>query len=127
MRAARYLLDTSALICYLAGEKEADEVARLRMFSSIPFIAFTELYYLLWDKRGRAEADKIYGFVKSWHIPTIFPNERILLTAGRLKAQYGLGIADSFIAACAYETGDELLTKDNDYRILEKEITIRFL
>ena len=127
MSSARYLLDTSALICYLASERGADQVSDVRSFSSFPFITLTELYYYLWKKQGRAEADNAYGQVKSWHLPVIFPNERILLTAGRFKAQYQLGIADSFVAACALETGDILLTKDNDYRILQKEITARFL
>ncbi|MBI2095939.1 MAG: PIN domain-containing protein [Candidatus Omnitrophica bacterium] len=127
MPSPRYLLDTSALICYLAEEKEAGEVAKVKTASSIPFIALTELYYLLWEKRGKAEADNIYGLVRSWRLPTVFPNERILLTAGRIKAQHGLGIADSYIAACAHETGETLLTKDNDYRSLQKEIAIQFL
>ena len=43
---ARYLLDTSALIAYLANESGSQVVARLRTQSAIPFIALSELYYV---------------------------------------------------------------------------------
>ena len=51
----------------------------------------------------------------------------ILDTSGRIKALYKLGISDSYVAACALEDEGELVTKDKDYKVLEKEVSISFL
>ena len=119
-----FVLDTSALVAYLADEKEASEVSKVLPLSVIPFICLSELYYLVWNRRGRAGADRIYGIVKSWNLPVLYPNERVILNAGRIKAVYKLGISDSYIAALTLDEGLILVTKDKDYKILEQEIKI---
>jgi predicted nucleic acid-binding protein len=123
----KYLLDTSAIIAYLVNEKGADKVKSIRETSVIPFIALSELYYLIFRKKGKSEADKIYGLVKGWKLPILFPDERIIISAGRIKAKYNLGLADSYIAAFAYNEKIYLVTKDIDYKILKDEIKIMML
>jgi predicted nucleic acid-binding protein len=125
--ATRYLLDTSALVAYLANESGSQIVARCRNAAAIPFIALTELYYLIWSRKGRVEADFHYGIVKSWKLPILLPNERVLLSAGRLKAQYQMGIADSFVAALAIEGGLLLVTKDKDFQRVGKEVGLQWI
>lgn len=122
-----FVLDTSALIAYLANERQAGEVLKVLPESRIPFICLSELYYLVWQKKGRAEADKIFGIVKNWNLPILYPNERVILNAGRIKAMYKLGISDSYIAAFVLEEDYCLVTKDKDYKILEQELKILFL
>lgn len=122
-----FILDTSALITYLANEKGANDVLKLLPECKIPFICLSELYYLVWNKKGKAEADKIYGITKSWNLPILYPNERVILNAGRLKAVYKVGISDSYIAAFVLEDNSQLITKDRDYKILEKEIKVLML
>lgn len=122
-----FILDTSALITYLADERGALDVLKLLPESKLPFICLSELYYLVWNKKGKAEADKIYGTVKSWNLPILYPNERVILNAGRLKAIYKLGISDSYIASFALEEDSLLITKDKDYKALEEEIKISYL
>lgn len=119
-----FVLDTSALIAFLADEKEASEVLKVLALSRIPFICLSELYYIVWHRIDRAEADRIYGVVKSWNLPVLYPNERVILNAGRIKAVYKLGIADSYIAAFSVDEGLPLVTKDKDYEILGKEIKL---
>lgn len=122
-----YVLDTTAIIAYLANESGAGKVAQVKTEALLPFIALSELYYIIWNKKGKAEADKFYGVVKSWHLPVLQPNERIILNAGRFKAVYKLGIADSYIAAFALDNNGYLVTKDADYHNVEKEILIYWL
>ena len=122
-----YLLDTSALIAHLGNEKEADRVTRFIKDSALPFVALSELYYIVWHRKGEAEADKIYGILKSWNLPILLPDERVIFIAGRLKAVFKLGLADSYIAAFALEKNLTLVTKDEDYEILKNEIKIIFL
>ena len=122
-----YLLDTSGLIAYLSDEKEADEVSKVLKKSALPFVALSEIYYIVWKKRGESEADKIYGLIKSWDLPILLPDERIILIAGRLKAVFKLSIADSYIAALSLDKNLILVTKDRDYEILGNEIKILWL
>lgn len=122
-----FVLDTSALIAFLADEKESSAVLKVIHLSKIPFICLSELYYIVWHKKDRAEADRIYGVVKSWNLPILYPNERVILNAGRIKVIYKLSIADSYIAALSMDEGFPLVTKDRDYEILEQEIKIMAL
>lgn len=122
-----YLLDSSSLIAYFTDEKEAGEVGKLIKQSAIPFIALSEIYYIIWNKKGEAEADKIYGIIKSWNLPILLPDERVMLIAGRLKAVAKLGIADSYIAALSIDKNLTLVTKDRDFEILQNQIKILWL
>jgi len=122
-----YLLDTSGLIAYLSDEKEADEVSKVLKKSALPFVALSEIYYIVWKKKGESEADKIYGLIKSWGLPILLPDERIILIAGRLKAVFKLSMADSYIAALSLDKNLILVTKDRDYEILGNEIKILWL
>jgi len=122
-----YLLDTSGLIAYLSDEKEADEVSKVLKKSALPFVALSEIYYIVWKKKGESEADKIYGLIKSWDLPILLPDERIILIAGRLKAVFKLSMADSYIAALNLDKNLILVTKDRDYKILGNEIKILWL
>ena len=122
-----YLLDTSGLIAYLSNEKEADEVSKVIKKSALPFVALSEIYYIVWNKKGEAEADKIYGLIKSWGLPILFPDERLILLAGRFKAIFKLGMADSYIAALSLDKNLTLVTKDKDYEILQNQIKILYL
>jgi predicted nucleic acid-binding protein len=123
----KYLLDTSVLIAHLCNEKEADKIARFIKDSALPFVALSEIYYITWNKKGEQEADKIYGIIKSWNLPILLPDEKIILMAGRLKAMFKLCLADSYIASFCLDKDLTLLTKDKDCDILKKEIKILYL
>jgi predicted nucleic acid-binding protein len=118
------VFDTSAVLAYLTDEAGAARVKSLRSEAAIPFMVYSELYYLLWQSRGKAEADNTYGLVKNWGLPTLFPNERVVLTAGRLKAVHQLGIADSYIAAFSLIHEVPLVSKDPDYDSLTPELKL---
>jgi predicted nucleic acid-binding protein len=122
-----YLLDTSSLIAYFTDEKEAGEIGKLIKQSAVPFIVLSEIYYIVWNKKGEAEADKIYGIIKSWGLPILLPDERVMLIAGRLKAMFRLGIADSYIAALCIDKNLILVTKDRDYEILGDQLKLLYL
>lgn len=126
-KASLYVLDTSAIIAYLAEETGADQVQALRGNCSIPFIALTELYYVTWRKQNQVIADEMIQYVSSWHMPVLFPDQRVSLSAGYIKAQYQLGIADSYVAAMALEHRATLVTKDSDFQSLKLDIKLLFL
>ncbi|MBI1812038.1 MAG: PIN domain-containing protein [Nitrospirae bacterium] len=47
-------------------------------------------------------------------------NERLTLSAGRLKANHRLSVADAFIAATAIEKGAVLVHKDPELEVISK-------
>lgn len=121
---AAYVLDTSALIAYLAAESGAERVQTLRTASALPFIALTELYYTTWRRQDRELAEEIIQHVLTWKLPILFPDTRLSLTAGLLKARFGLGIADSFVAAFALDRQATLVTKDPDFNPLRPQLKL---
>jgi len=122
-----HILDTSALIAYLAEETGANQVQTIRGSCAIPFIALSELYYVTWRKQNQAMADETIQYVSSWDMPLLFPDQRVSLSAGYIKAQHQLGIADSYIAALALEHRATLVTKDSDFQALKHDIKLMFL
>lgn len=127
MAERRWLLDTSALLAYLNNEREATKVARVLPVACIPFMALSELYYLVWREQGERQADTVFALVTHWGTPVLFPDDKCVLIAGRFKAKYRLGIADSYIAAVAAMRNLTLLTKDPDFRIVTDELPVHFL
>lgn len=123
-RGRRFILDTSAIVGYLHGEPGLESLDLAMEACEIPFVALTELYYITWQKAGKARADTAYGLVKAWDLPVLMPDERVILTAGRLKAVYSLGIAGSYIAAFARVHDHVLLTRDTDYAVLKEEVDL---
>ena len=122
-----YVLDTSAIVAYLAQETGGDRVKHVRESAGIPFIALTELYAVMWRKHGHVSADETLQSVLGWHLPLLAPDERISLSAGYLKARHSLGIADSYVAALALASQATLVTKDHDFLSLKPDLTILLL
>lgn len=123
----QFLFDTSALLAYFLDEPGAPTAADIKRHSLIPFITLSELYYMIYDRCGEQEADRIHALVRSWERPLLFPSETVVLQAGEFKAKYRLGIADSYIAAIAFTEKLTLLTKDRDFKILRNAISLKFL
>lgn len=115
------------LIAYLNNEPEAGKVARCLSAACIPFMALSELYYLVWRDQGERQADLIHALVTHWGAPVLFPDDKCMLIAGRFKAKYRLGIADSYIAAVAEMHNLTLLTKDPDFKVVADELAVHFL
>lgn len=119
-----YLLDTSALITYLADEKGAEIVGKLIKNSYLSFITLTEIYYIILKREGEAETDKIYGIIKSWNLPILIPDEKTILIAGKFKVDFGLSLADCYNAAFSCDRNLTLVAKDKDYNILKSQIKL---
>jgi predicted nucleic acid-binding protein len=122
-----YLLDTSSILSYLLAEPRGKKLIDLKDKSALTFISLTELYYILWQKTGKENADLTLGLIKSWKLPLLLADEHISLLAGYLKASYHLSLADSYIAAFAFDRDLTLVTKDPHYNILKNEIKILYL
>lgn len=126
----RYVLDTSALLCYLRDEAGADQVFDILSSKSsdtrMHRVNLGEIYYGILRKDGERKANEVYGFLVQYPVHYLEDlSDPFLVTVGRLKVHYGLGFADSFAAAAAVLNNAILVTKDNDFRPLEKKRIIK--
>ncbi len=124
--ALSYVLDTSALLCYLRNEKGAEKVHDLliskKEILKMHRVNLGEIYYGVLRKEGVQKASQLYGMLLQYPLEyTSNLSDTLLMTAGRLKVEYGLGFADSFAAATTFIERSVLVTKDNDFRLLEKD------
>lgn len=120
------ILDTSALLCFLRDEKGAEIIQNLLTSRDHELkmhkVNLGELYYSVLKKDGVERADQLYGMLFRYPIHFVEDlSDAFIMTAGRLKVKYSLGFADSFAAATAMVEKATLVTKDNDFRPLEKD------
>jgi len=114
-----YVLDTSAILTYTDREAGVVEVETLLENARLHkcrmeacSISLMEIYYITLRADGEDLASKLVALVKSWPLIWVYPDEKILLQAGKLKASYRLSVADALIAAVAKLHGARLVHKD---------------
>ena len=129
-----YLFDTSALVSFHKNEAGASEVESLfrqaqrgKCRSLISFMSVMEMFYLSWQQDGKAIAYRTYLQLKMLPIERIESSETILIRASELKARYSLSLADSWIAATAWEENAILVHKDPEFETLGDQIQLRTL
>ena len=116
-----YLLDTSAIMTFIEDEAGADlvEEALRRETTLIPWPVLLETYYVSLQEQGQAEADRRLALLKQLGVTILWEmDEATLLTAGRLKAEYRLSLADAMIAAIAVRREAVLIHKDPEFDAL---------
>jgi ribonuclease VapC len=60
-----------------------------------------EITYITEREQGEDEAARLVALVKAWPITWVYPDEKTLLQAAKLKATHRLSVADALIAAVA--------------------------
>lgn len=115
--AITHIFDASALIAYFKAEQGHDRVAALlvdeRYGLAIHAVNLCEIYY------GYLRSDSLQKANEAWEratrllgvLETI--DEGFMKRVGRWKAKAGLGLGDSFAAACAEEHAAILVTADH--------------
>jgi len=129
--AERYVLDTSAILAFLGGEQGADSVERLlraaragRIQVLVCSISLMEVFYTALRAKGEDEAVRLLALVRAWPLEWVYPDEKALLQAGRLKASYRLSVADAVIAAVARLHHAKLVHKDPELEALKGQIEL---
>lgn len=126
------VLDTSAVLAYVDDEDGAEIVEdclrsgrrqELALYAS--FVTLTEIRYITIQEKDASSADYLVGLVKSWPLRWVYPDEKQCLLAARYKAEYGISLADSFVAAATYFLNATLVHKDPEFEPMAKEIRLR--
>ena len=130
MSPERYLLDTSALMALIEDEAGADRVEQVisQGLALLPWPVLMEVYYITRQEHGQAEADQRYALASKLPTRVLWGmDESLLLTAGRLKAEYHVSFADTLIAAFAIREGATLMHKDPEYDALGDMLAVERL
>ncbi len=134
MPAAPVVLDSHALLAYFRNEPGAEFVEGLLLKAAaadrplhMTEVNYAEVKYTLIRKDGMAawedSAHTLAGLPIEFH-----PATRALAdVAADFKARYKLSLADAFSAALAKERKAELITRDPEFKALDKEIKIGWL
>lgn len=126
-----YVLDTSAIFAFTKDEESSQQIEQILSFARkgktkifISFISFLELYYITWQEKDEKSAKKLFLYLKSWPIERVDSNEKLILIAGGIKANYKLSVADSIIIATAIEKKSTLIHKDPELEVVKGETEI---
>jgi ribonuclease VapC len=129
--AERYVLDTSAILTLTDQEAGADEVENILNTAlaaacqiEVCSISLMELSYITWREQGENEAAQLVALVKSWPVVWVYPDEKILLQAAKLKALHRLSLADALIAAVAKLHHATLVHKDPEFETLSEQVVL---
>lgn len=129
--ADRFLLDTSAIFALTDLEEGADQVESLLDLAAaggceveICSASLMELYYVTLQGESEDAAAALVAVVRSWPITWVYPGEKELLQAARIKAFHRLSFADAVIAGTAKVRGATLVHKDPEYESLAQELAL---
>ncbi|RLF78409.1 PIN domain nuclease [Thermococci archaeon] len=130
----RIVLDSYAILAYLADEKGAEKVEkyleRAREGSVSLYMSTVnlgEVYYILTRRKGVEVADFVVALLKREPVKFVAVDERIALLAGRIKAFHKLSYADAFAVATAVDLNAKLLTGDDEFRSVKEKVEIEWL
>ena len=128
------VLDAWSVMAYLedepAGEKVADIIAgaheqRIPMMMTV--INVGEVWYIIAREVSAAEAEKAVEELRHLGIRFIDADWDLSREAAEFKAGCKMSFADCFAAALAKLRNAELVTGDQEFEELEKEIKIQWL
>ena len=119
---ARFVLDTSALLTLREDEAGADEVENILRKAEkgefevyFSFMTLMELCYRLWQDKGEQFAKEILAETRALPIQEISQENDLLIKASRIKANFRLSVADSWIIATAWQKKAKLVHKDPEF------------
>lgn len=124
-----YVLDTSAIFTFTKAEDGSDTIEDILICARkgkcnvyLSFISFMESYYITWQEKSEDTAKELIILIKSLPVKKVDSNEIITLSAGRIKANHRLSVADAFIAATAIDKNAILVHKDPELEVISKYI-----
>lgn len=114
----KYVLDTSALLCWTYQEDgylEVQSIIESKNVVLVSFASWTELFYKLKPFQEDGLRSAVYNTLRSLNFTTIWADEDLCARAGYIKAHHILSFADAWIAATAYEQDAILVHKDPEF------------
>ena len=132
MKAA--VLDSYAIITFLQRQPGYEEVAKLfeectakdrELFVCV--VNWGEVIYHALRAGGEEKAQLAEEVMRAIPITVLDANREIALQAARFKAVLKMSYADCFAAALAMKKKCELVTGDKEFKMVEKEVKVRWI
>ena len=134
MRAAVRVLDSYSLIAYVEGEAGKDtmiEIFRSARDSGkaclLSVVNWGEVYYITLREAGQEQADQVAHLISTLPIHIVPADLDLAKPAAIFKASKKMSYADCFAAALAKHRRVELVTGDEEFKEVEKEVKILWL
>ena len=128
------VLDSFALIAYFRDEPGAEAVEALLVTAGkkdsplhMTDVNYAEVKYSIVKKDGAEAWEEAAKILQGLPIDFHSTTRTLADTAADFKAHFKLSLADAFAAALAKEKKAELVTGDQEFKALEKEIKITWL
>lgn len=128
------VLDACALLAYFLDEPGAEKVEHLFQAAAeadrpvfISAVNWAEVLYKMEGKQGKVGYETARQFERTTPLETVPVDRELAESAALLKNEYDLGLADAFAVALAKNKKAELVTSDQEFKAVEKEIKINWL
>ena len=131
---ATAVLDAHALLAFFRGEDAGVPVKDLLHKAAtadrplhMTEVNYAEVKYMLLKKDGIEAWEQAEDVLKSLPLEFHAATRALADVAADFKARFKMSLADAFAAALAKEKKAELVTGDPEFKMLAKEIAIRWL
>lgn len=127
----QYVLDSYALLAFLANEKGRDIVENLLILAKgketklyMGIINLGEVIYIIEREEGLKNAQLALSRIIKFPIELVDADLCLTLKASHIKAHNTLSFADAFAASLALEKNAPLVTGDKEFSSLGQDINI---
>lgn len=128
------VLDASSLLALFFDERGAATMEHLFQVAAegdlpifISAVNWAEVLYKMEQKRGKVGLETARQFGRTTPLEIVPVDCELAETTALLKNAHKLGLADAFAAALAKIKKAELITSDQEFRALAKEIKVVIL
>lgn len=128
------VLDSFALIAYFRDEPGAEAVEQLLVSAGkkdsplhMTDVNYAEVKYSIVKKDGAAAWEQAAKVLQGLPVEFHSTTRALADSAADFKARFKLSLADAFAAALAKERKVDLVTGDQEFKALEREIKIHWL
>ncbi len=132
--APAYVLDSFAILAYLAKEAGAFEVQgvlelaeRGLVTASMSLINLGEVLYIIERRQGLNAARQALAALESLPIQFLPGSRERVLAAAHLKATNLIAFGDAFAIAAAQELGALIMTGDSEFAAVQDTVPIHWL
>ncbi|MBU4293465.1 MAG: type II toxin-antitoxin system VapC family toxin [Actinobacteria bacterium] len=125
------ILDSHALMLFLEKEPGFEKIESFFIDATqkdnnllMTTVNYGEVYYIVLRECGQEKLNEIEKIIDTLPIDIIDIDKNLARQAARFKASKKISYADCFAAALAKINKGEVITGDEEFRVLEEEVKI---
>jgi len=125
------ILDSYALMIFLEKEPGFEKIESLFIDATqkdnnllMATVNYGEVYYIVLRECGQEKLNEIEKIIDTLPIDVIDVDKNIVKQAARFKASKKISYADCFAAALAKINNGEVITGDEEFKVLKKEVKV---